>query len=67
MRNRVLSSLGVVIFAALTVQMAAAVPRTAEKSARAPAHVNHRFRQSVGYEPKAVVSKSCDVIWCYEN
>ena len=67
MRKRVLTSVGVLVFAALTVQTAVAVPRSAGKVARAPAHLNHRFRQSFGYEPKAVGSKSCDIIWCYEN
>jgi len=67
MRKTVLSILGVLIVAALTVQMAIAAPRSARKAARAPAPPNHQIRDAFGSAPNAAGSKSCDIFWCYQN
>ena len=67
MRKRVLSILSVLTIAALTIQMATAAPRSPRKAVRAPAPVNHQFRDAFGSAANAVGSKSCDRFWCYEN
>jgi hypothetical protein len=67
MRKRALSILGVLIMAALTVQMAMAAPRSARKAARTAAPVNHQVRDAFGSAPTGVGSKSCDRFWCYQN
>jgi hypothetical protein len=67
MRKRVLSILGVVVIAALTVQMATAAPSSARKAARGHAPAIHQFRDAFGSAPKAVVSESCDRFWCYKD
>jgi hypothetical protein len=67
MRKRVFGILGVLIIAALTVQMAAAAPRSAGKARRAPASVAHQFRDAFDLAPKPVGSKSCDIFACYQN
>jgi hypothetical protein len=67
MRKRVLSIVGVLIFAVLTIQMAMAAPRSPRKVARAPALITHQFRDAFGSAPKITGSKSCDIFWCYEN
>ena len=66
MRWIVLSIL-VAVIATLTIQMETAAPRRAPKAARAPAPVTQQFRDAYGSVPKAVGTKSCDRIWCYEH
>lgn len=67
MRKKVLSRLGVLVIAALTIQTATAATRHTRKAARNPAAVTHQARDAYGSAPEAVGTKSCDVIWCYEN
>lgn len=67
MRKKVLNILAVLVTLALTVQMAAAAPRSAGKAGRAHASVNHQLRDAFDFEPKPVGSKSCDIFACYEN
>ena len=67
MRQNALSILGVLIIAALTVQMATAAPSSARKAGRGHAPAIHQFRDSFGSAPKAAVSESCDRFWCYKD
>jgi hypothetical protein len=67
MRKRVLTRLGVLVLAALTIQTATVAARHTRKGVRNPALVTHQPRHAFGSAPEAVGSKSCDVIWCYEN
>ena len=82
MPTRVLTVLGVSLIAALTIQEATAAARHAGKAARASGQVAQQRRDAVGSAqsdysyrsrhrglsaPAATDTKSCDVIWCYEN
>jgi hypothetical protein len=67
MRKRALPHLGVLVIAALTIQSAAAATHHARKPVRNTAPVTHQLRDAYGSAPEAVGSKSCDVIWCYED
>ena len=67
MRKRVLSILGVLVIAALTIQIANAAPPRVRKAIRAPAPVAQQFRDAFGSAPKPVGSKSCDIFWCHED
>jgi hypothetical protein len=67
MRKRILLRLGVLVIAALTIQTATAATLHTQRAARNPAHVTHQVRDAFGSAPEAVGSKSCDIIWCYEN
>jgi hypothetical protein len=66
MQKRALSHLGVLVIAALMIQTAAAATHHTRKAARSPAPITHQLRDAFD-SPEAVGSKSCDVIWCYEN
>jgi hypothetical protein len=66
MKKSVVSILGVLAIAALTIQIAAAAPRGARK-AQVPAPPTHQLRNAFGSVSKAVGSKSCDILWCYQN
>jgi hypothetical protein len=82
MPARVLTVLGVLLIAALTIQEATAAARNAGKAARASGPVAQQRRDGFGSAqsdysyrskrhglsaPAATGTKSCDVIWCYEN
>jgi hypothetical protein len=68
MRKTVLTVLGVLLIAALTIQMAAAAARHARKAARAPVPVTQQLRERHRLStPAAVHNRSCDIIWCYED
>ena len=75
MRTRILTILGVVLFAVFTSQMGTADARSVRKVTRAPHPVNQQFRDGVGSRlerqgvsaPTASGSRSCDVFWCYGN
>ena len=69
MRKEVLSIFGVLVIAALTIQMATAAPRSARKAVRTPTPVTHQPRDAFGSALEAVgsISKSCDRFWWYEN
>jgi hypothetical protein len=67
MQNRLLNLVGVIAVAAFTVHVAIAAPRGARKAVRVSPSVTQQLRNAFGSAPKAVDSKSCDVIWCYEN
>jgi hypothetical protein len=82
MPTKVLTVLGVLLIAALTIQEAAAAARHAGRAARASGSVAQQRRDAVGSAqsgysyhskrrgvsaPAATDTKSCDVIWCYEN
>jgi hypothetical protein len=69
MRKRVLTVLGVLLIAALTIQTATAAARHGRKAARAPAPVTSQLRDiSHGRAaPAAIGNKSCDILWCYQN
>jgi len=66
MRKRVLNILSVLVIAALTIQIATAAPRGAQRT-RVHAPATHQLRDAFGSTSKAVGSKSCDILWCYEN
>src|ERR1700753_1674802 len=60
MPKTILSILGVLVIAALTVQVATAAPRKARRATRTHAVVNHQPpRNAFGSVPKAGGSKSC--------
>jgi hypothetical protein len=68
MRRRVLTVLGVLLVATLTVQTATAAARNARKSARVPVPVTQQLRERDGFSPSAAVhSRSCHRFWCYEG
>ena len=67
MRKSILRIIGVLAVATFTVQVAIAAPHSPRKAARFAPPVTHQFRNAFGAAPRAVESKSCDVIWCYEN
>lgn len=64
MRLRVLTVLAVLLMAVLTIQTAAAA-RHGRKPARVPATQQHR--DTTPAAPASSGTKSCDVIWCYQN
>ena len=67
MRKRVLTVLGVLLIAALTIQIATAA-RNARKAARAPVPVTQQLRERHGVSAPAVIhNRSCDRFWCYED
>ena len=67
MREKLLSLVGALAVAAFTVQLAIAAPRGARKGIRGSPPVAQQLRNAFGFAHKGVDSKSCDVIWCYEN
>jgi hypothetical protein len=68
MRKRVLTVLGVLLIAALTIQMATAAARHARKAARAPVPVTQQLRERHELSAPAVIhNRSCDRLWCYED
>jgi hypothetical protein len=82
MPARVLTVLGVLLIAALTIQQATAAARHAGKSARASGQVAQQRRDAVGSAqsgysyhskrqglsaPAASDTKSCDILWCYQD
>jgi hypothetical protein len=70
MQKRVLTAIGVLLSAALTIQTATAAARRARRPARAPHPVAQQLRNSFGstdWPSAAGDNKSCDIIWCYEN
>jgi hypothetical protein len=67
MRKNVLTVLGVLLIAALTIQMATAAARHARKAARAPVPVTQQLRERHPSTPPAIHNRSCDIIWCYED
>ena len=69
MRKRVLTVLGVLLIATLTIPTATAAHKS-RKPARAPGAVTQQLRDAFGSAdsaPAAMHQKSCDVLWCYEN
>jgi hypothetical protein len=67
MRKIILRIIGLLAVSTFTVQMAIAAPHSPRKAARLAPPVTHQFRNAFSSAPKAVESKSCDIIWCYEN
>jgi len=68
MRKTVLTVLGVLLIAALTMQMATAAARNSRKAARAAAPVTQQLRERHGVSaPAAIHTRSCDRFWCYED
>jgi hypothetical protein len=68
MRKNVLTVLGVLLIAALTIQMATAAPRNARKAARVAVPVTQQLRERQRLStPAAIHNRSCDRIWCYED
>lgn len=68
MRNKVLTVLGVLLIAALTIPMATAAARHARKAARAHVPVTQQLRERQRLStPAASHNRSCDIIWCYED
>jgi hypothetical protein len=67
MRKRMLAHLGLLVIAALTIQTATAATRHTRKPVRNTAPVTHQLGDAYGSAPEAFGSKSCDVIWCYED
>jgi hypothetical protein len=68
MRKRVLTVLGVLLIAALTIPTATAA-RHSRKPARAPVRATQQPRD-VNHGPSAPAAtgnKSCDIIWCYQD
>jgi poly(3-hydroxybutyrate) depolymerase len=62
--KRVLTVLGVLLMAASTVQTASAA-----RHGRKPAHafVTQQSRDARAYAPASSNTRSCDIIWCYQN
>jgi hypothetical protein len=68
MRKRVLTVLGVLFIATLTIQTATAAARHARKAARAPVPLTQQVRDSRALSaPAPVHTRSCDTIACYED
>ena len=66
MKEIVLSILGVVVIAVLTLQTATAAPRGAQRT-RVYAAPTREVRDAFGSVSKEARSKSCDIFWCYAN
>lgn len=69
MRKRVLTVLGGLLIAALTIQTATAAARHGRKPVRASAPVTQQLRD-IRHGPSAPAAsdtKSCDRIWCYPD
>jgi hypothetical protein len=62
--TRVLTVLGVLLMAASTVQTASAA-RHGRKSAHA--FMTQQSRDARAYAPASSDTRSCDIIWCYQN
>ena len=68
MRKRILTVLGVLLIAALTIQTAAAAARNARKAARGSVPVTQQLRERhESSAPAAIQNRSCDRFWCYED
>ncbi len=80
MRKIVLRLLGALVIVSFTSQMAGAAARSERKVVRAPAHAARQFREAHDAAPRdfapgfvapnaapGVGSKSCDILWCYQN
>jgi hypothetical protein len=74
MRKAVLTILGVALIGALTIQTATAAARHTRKAVRetVPATQQPRERRppstpAAASAPPATHTRSCDVIWCYED
>ena len=68
MRKRVLTVLGVLFIATLTIQTATAAARHARKAARAPVATTQQLRDSHAQAaPAPVHSRSCDIFACYDD
>ena len=74
MRKAVLTVLGMALIGALTIQTATAAARHTRKAPRetVPATQQPRERRqpsppAATAAPPATHSRSCDVIWCYED
>jgi hypothetical protein len=67
MRKRFLNILGVAAVATFTVQMAIAAPYSTQKPGRVSSTAAHQFRNAFGSAHMMADSKSCDIIWCYQN
>jgi hypothetical protein len=68
MRKRILTVLGVLLIAALTIQAAMAA-HNRRKPARAPVPATQQLRDT-RHGPSAPAdtnTKSCDILWCYPD
>jgi hypothetical protein len=65
-RGVLITVLGVLLIATLTIQTATAAARNARKSARAPVPVTQQLREHDGFSASAA-SRSCDRFWCYQD
>jgi hypothetical protein len=64
MRQRILTVLGILLIATLTIQTATAARR---KPARVPAYAAQQLRDTRPAAPAASDTRSCDTLWCYQN
>ncbi len=67
MRKRVLTVLGVLFIATLTIQTATAATHQARKTARAPAPLIQQIRDSHATLSAPARTRSCDIFACYED
>jgi hypothetical protein len=72
MRKAVLTVLGMALIGTLTIQMAAAAGRHTRYAPRAPVLTTQPPRErhppaAPSSAPPATHSRSCDIIWCYED
>jgi hypothetical protein len=68
MRKRVLTVLGVLFIATLTIQTATAAPRHPRKAARAPVPLTEQVRDSRALAaPAPAHTRSCDIFACYDD
>jgi hypothetical protein len=68
MRKRVLTVLGVLLIATLTIQTGTAAARHARKATRAPVPLTQQVRDSHALSATAPVhTRSCDIFACYED
>jgi hypothetical protein len=68
MRKRVLTVVGVLLIATLTIQTATAAARHARKATRAPVPLTQQVRDSHALSATAPVhTRSCDIFACYED
>ena len=62
MRRRVLTVLAALLMAAVTIQTA-----DAARHGRKPARATQQYGDTRSAAPAASGTKSCDVIWCYQD
>jgi hypothetical protein len=66
MRKMSLMILGVLAISACAIQASTAAPHNSKAAAHSSSAA-HQFRKAFGSAEKTTGTRSCDIIWCYED